>query len=494
MLHSRHIALAVLSCALFGGNPAQAAELTDVVDAFDTANDNPFDFHIEPSFQQFRQTATIAREGGCEDCSEPTTVFRREMDYQRVRSELDFDIQFGLAPDLEFHVRIPVVISDQRTLEYAAGVTENNSNIDPSDRRIADDLDPSRNDFYDGNVTGDSRTHFGTYRFFELPDDGVKRSGLGDILVGIAWAPWNDQRHPHAASLRLGVDYLAPTGKPAGGDNTGGGGGAHELQVSLATSRRVHQFVEPYFSFEYAQPFAASTGPFAQSSQNSDTRAPGGRLDIGSGTEIVLFEDLESAQRYTFDLGFAFGYQLEGRAYTPLSDALARSNCNGLTAGEAGFPSDAGAAGGTNGNGYDPAPDVLPENAACGWVAQAPGNVVDDGSDLRADWTYAHNGITDVEGHARVGGHTGFNLQVSEYLELRMAVDIRWVNAHMITVADSGRDGDGTNVVELDPAPSGNTSVERNPFYNLTLDAVGRRFRVENEVDITWGLTAAFQF
>lgn len=494
MLQPRHIALAALSCSVLIASPTEAAEVTEVVDAFDTANDNPFDFHIEPSFRQFRERATIARESGCDDCDEDITVFRREMDYTRVRSQMDFDLQLGLARDLEFHVRIPVVISDRRTLEYAAGVTEDNSNVDPSDRRIADDLDPNLADYYDGNVPGDTRTHFGTYRFFELPHDGVKRSGLGDILVGIAWAPWNDERHPHAASLRLGVDYLAPTGKAAGGDNTGVGGGAHELQVSLAASRRLHEFVDPYFSFSFAQPFAATTGPFAENSQNSDTRAPGGRLDIGTGTEIVLFEDVATRQRYTFDLGFAFGYQLEGRDYTPLSDALARSNCNGLTAGEAGFPNEAGDRGGTDGNGYDPGGDVLPGDAACAWVVQAPGNVVDDSSDLRADWTYAHNGITDVEGHANIGGHTGFNLQVSEYIELRMAVDVRWVNAHMITVADSGRDGDGTDVVELDPAPSGDTSVERNPFYNLTLDAVGRRFRVENQVDITWGLTAAFQF
>ena len=494
MPQTRHIALSALSCALLIGSAVEAAEVTEVVDAFDTANDNPFDLHIEPSFRQSRQRATIAREGGCEDCDEATTVFRREMDYSRVRSEMDFDIQLGLARDLEFHIQIPVVISDRRSLEYASGVTQDNSNVDPSDRRIADDLDPALNDFYDGNVPGDARTHFGTYRFFELPHDGVKRAGLGDILVGLAWSPWNDQRHPHAASLRLGVDYLAPTGKAAGGDNTGVGGGAHELQVSLAASRRLHEFVEPYFTFAFAQPFAASTGPFAENSPNSDTRAPGGRLDVGTGTEIVLFEDHETHQRYTFDLGFAFGYQLEGRDYTPLSDALARSNCNGLSAAEAGFPIDAGDDGGTNGNGYDPGADVLPENAACGWVVQAPGNVVNDSSDLRGDWTYAHDGISDVEGHANVGGHTGFNLQVSEYIELRMAVDIRWVNAHMITVADSGRDGDGSDVVELDPAPAANTSVERNPFYNLALDAVGRRFRVENEVDITWGLTAAFQF
>ncbi|MFT6399517.1 MAG: hypothetical protein ACJAYU_004284, partial [Bradymonadia bacterium] len=369
MAYRRHITAAALSGALLLSPVADAAEITEVVDAFDTANDNPFDFHIEPSFRQVRERATIARESGCDDCGDaPTTEFRREMDYERVRSEMNFDLQLGLARDLEFHVRIPLIISDQRTLEYADGVNEDNSNVDPSNRRIADDLDPGVDDYYDGDVVGDDRTHFGTYRFFDLPNDGVKRSGLGDIVVGFAWAPWNDQRQPHAATMRFGVDYLAPTGKAASGDNTGVGGGAHELQISLAASRRVHEFVEPYFHFSFAQPFAAGSGPFSQDSRNSETQAPGGRLDIGTGTEIVLFEDEDSNQRYTFDLGFAFGYHLEGRDYTPLSDALARSNCNGLSAAEAGFPADPGSLGGADGNGYNPGADVLPEDAGCAWV------------------------------------------------------------------------------------------------------------------------------
>ena len=501
----RHIPLAVACCALAIGADAWAAEVTEVVDAFDTANDNAFDLHIEPSFRQYRERATIARESGCgDDCDSPTTVFQRqttvfgrEMDYQRVRSQMEFDLQLGLARDLEFHVMVPVVISDRRTLEYANGVTAENSNVDPSDARIADDLDSSgvERDYYDGIYENDDpRRHFGTYRFFDLPNDGPQRAGLGDLAMGLAWAPWNNERHPHAASLRIGVDYLAPTGEAAEGDNTGVGGGTHELQVSLAASRRVHEFVDPYFTFAYAQPFASNTGPFADSSPNSDTRAPGGRIDLGTGAEIVLFEGLDTDQRYTFDIGFAFGYQLEGRDYTPISDALATSDCNGLSAADAGFDGSAGTVGGTDGNAYNPSEDVLAENAACAWVVQQPGNVIDDSSDIRSNWTYAHNGISDVEGHANIGGHTGFNLQVSEYIEFRMGVDVRWVNAYLITVADSGRDGDGDDVVELDPAPGGEEAVERNPFYNLALDSVGRRFRVENEVRITWGLTAAFQF
>lgn len=487
-------ALTATGISALPAGQARAAEITDVVDAFDEENDNPFDFHIEPTFRQTFERGIIAREAGCEDCDEPATVFRRELDYRRVRTILDFDFQIGLQRDLELHIGLPLVISDRRTLEYAQGVTARNSAVDPSDERIAADLDPNIRDYYDGPDNGDNRTHFGTYRYFDVPDDGVRRSGLGDMTIGIAWAPFSDQRNPHNATLRLGVDYLAPTGKPARGDNTGAGRGVHELQVSIAASRRIREFAEPYFGFSYTQPFAASGGLFAEDSPNSESRAPGGRMDFTAGTEIVLFEDAETAQHYSWDLGINFGYSFEGRDYSPISDALSRSDCNGLSAGDAGFAGNGAGSGGTDGNAYDPDPStVTVDDAACAWVVQQPGNEAGNSSADRAAWTYEHDGITDIEGYARLGGHTRFNMQFSRYVELRIGVGLEWQTPHLLTSADSGRDADGDDIVELDPDPA-DGDVERNPFYNLTLDPVGRRFRIEGALDITWDLALAFQF
>ncbi|MCB9531625.1 MAG: hypothetical protein H6700_07655 [Myxococcales bacterium] len=481
-------AAASLSSAVFAP-PARAAEVTDVVDAFDAETNDPIDFHIEPTFRHSTETGTIAREHGCLDCTEPQVDFRRELDYRTVRSELDFDFQLGLHRDLELHARLPVVISQRTTLTYADGVNEDNSSFAPSDSEIAADLDPDVRDYYDGPSGSTDGTHFGTYSLFDVPNDGPKRSGLGDLSVGIAWAPFNDERQTWGSSLRLGVDYVAPTGRPAKGDNTGVGRGVHELQLSLAASRRVAQYVEPYFTFDFSQPFAARNGLFAESSPNSTTRAPGGRLGFGAGTELILFDDPASGQHYSFDVGFGFGYTLEGRDYSPISDALATSACNGLTGSQAG-PDRYG---GANGNAYTPEPDgVTAENAACAWVTQRPANIVEDDGTI-GDRVYSHDGITDIEGHADLSGHTGVNLQFSPYVELRFRLDLDWISPHLITAADAGRDGDSSEVVELDPDPE-EGAVERNPFYDLTMDAVGRRLRQEGALDVTWALTAAFQF
>ena len=485
--------LTALAVATLVSHGAQAAEITEVVDAFDEANDNPFDFHIEPSIRQSYDRGVIARETGCDDCDEPATVFRRDLDYRRVQTIMDFDFQIGLNRDLELHIGLPLVLSDRRTLEYADGVSPANSAVDPSDQRIADDLDPSIRDYYDGPDTGDARRQFGTYRYFDVPDDGVRRSGLGDMTVGLAWAPFNNDVNPHVATLRFNLDYVAPTGKPARGNNTGVGRGVHELQVGLSASRRYVEYVEPYFAFSYAHPFAAKNGLFAANSPNSETQAPGGRMDFNFGTEILLFEDLESDQVYSWDLGVNFGYNFPGRDYTPLSDALARSECNGLSAGDVGYVGSGGGTGGTNGNAYNPAATLDPDMAACGWVAQRPGNVLDDTSADRALWTYAHDGISDVDGYARMGAHTRFNLQFSRYIELRLGVQMEFQTPHLLNTADSGRDTGGDDIVDLDPDPA-DGDIERNPFYDLSMDPVGRRFRIEGAFNIGWDAVLAFQF
>lgn len=487
------------TCALFAllasSAPVLGAELTDVVDAFDDEANNPFDFHIEPGFSQRVERGLITREAGCspatepDRCSSPATVFNRELDYRRVINTVDFDFQFGLYRDLEFHFNLPIVTHDQRTLEYADGVNASITTVNPSDERVINDLDPNTSDIY-----GD---FFGTYQYFDVPNDGASRSGVGDVTVGVAWSPYNDRRVPQRANLTFAFDYMAPTGTPARRTNTGVGRGIHELQFGVAASRRFESYLDPYFGFRFALPIAAGNGLF-ESTPNSLRTAPGARFETTSGTEIILYDAPDSDQVYSIDVGFDFGYTLEGREYGPLFDALNGSPCNGLTPAEAGYP-----ASGPDGNAYPPAgtdlADIDPSDAACAWVVQQPGNAEAELNATRADTPYIHDGITDIEGFASVGGHVGFNLQFSRYVELRFHTGFSWDTPHFITAADAGRDRDGPDpetgevVVQLDPTPADGV-VERNPNYNLALDAVGRRFRIENAVNLDWGFKLAFQF
>jgi len=467
--------------------PTHGAEITDVLDAFDYENDNPFDFNIEPGFRQQIERGRITREAGCSSTEEPdrcpdgdVTLFNRELDYRRVTNFVDIDVRLGLYRDLEFYVGIPIVVSDRRALEYADDVSGLNTTVNPDRGRVLADLDPSTSDIY-----GD---YFGTYTLFNVPDDGIRRSGMGDMALGLRWSPFNDSRNKHAANLTVGFEYVAPTGKPARRTNRGAGRGVHEVAFSIAASRRFTTYLDPYFGLSFRLPIAASSGLF-EAHPNSSTTAPGASFLTTAGTELVMAEDEDRGTYYSFDLGVDFGYTFEGRDYSPLFDALGQSRCNNLTPAQAGYGS-----GGPDGNAYRPGPELDPNDVGCAWVVQQPGNAQTTRGQTPGSTPYVHDGITDVEGYASIGGHTGFNLQFSPYVKFQFATFLRYQTPHYITAASAGRDADGDGVVNLDPDPDAPAVAERNPNYNLALDSVGSRFRFENSLLIGWKINLAFQF
>ena len=481
------LALCVLVgvCLFTVHGPASAAEITDVVDAFD--GEDLFDFHLEPRFEQHIQRGTVIREAPCtpdpngppeafqnaDKCpDEATVIFTRELDYERIISELDIEFQFGIWKDLEFHVVLPIVISDTRSLQFAAGegprnVSQENSTIDPTDTFITDDLD-------DGGL-------FSTYRFFSIGNElvGPDRSGLGDLVFGFSWNPFNQERSPHLATLRLAFDYRAPTAEPAMRTNTSVGRGVHEFVFNVSASRRYH-IVEPYFGVTYILPVPTSDSLFQDHGGGQTTTGPGQRAEITGGVELVLFENIPRQQIFTFAAGFTFGFTAEGRDYSPISDALTGSLCNGVTPDEAGYALD--------GSPFEPPSNTPINDAACGWMAQQPSNRHPNPGAGEGEQQYFHDGITSVESFGTIGAHFGLNFQISPYVELRVATDIETETEHFLTAARTGRDRDGDDEVDF------NNPNERSPVYNPTLDGVGRRLRVESVFNIDWSAVIAFQF
>jgi hypothetical protein len=482
-------ALAALS--LFAPNrPAEAADLTEVADAFDEENDNPFDFRITPTFQQRIERGRITREGGCgrsEGGCELSngerldrTIYTRELDYRRVVNTLNIDLAVGLYHDLEARIHLPIVIGDQRRLSFANGVNPTNSTVAPDSDQVAGDLNPAFADVY-----GD---YFGTYQFFGVPNDEQERAGFGDMGIGLSWSPFSERRNPHTATVTLAFDYFAPTGTPARATNDGVGRGVHELQFGIAASKRLRTWFDPYFGMRFNLPIPATNGLF-ESHPNSRTTGPGASFLITSGTEIIMASAAD--YHYTFDFGMKFGYQLEGRDYSPLFDALAGSSCNGRTAASAGYDER-----GPDGNPFRPDSTFSQRDAACAWVVQQPANgrTRAGGGALAANTAYSHDGITDIDGFGTIGGHIGLLLQFNRFVQFRFRTDFDWQTPHLLTKASPGRDANNDGVVDLNPTPDAGVAVERNPFYNPTIDAVGRRFRLENSVHISWQLGLRIMF
>jgi len=513
------IATIVAASAVLSAAPTvvRAADITDVVDAAD--GDDPFDFHIEPRFTSTLKRAKITREAPCNPeaideptvdqasdprsrtrfprlvestrCTEPSVVFNKEVRAWEEISQLDILAQIGLFRDVEFHLELPIIFVDQRGVAFAGNggdrtkpiVDATNSSVDPSDSRIIDDIRLNE----DLSVNG---AEFTTFRLFDVQGDGNKgpeRSGFGDMKIGVAWNPFNDERDDTKATLKLGFDYLIPSGDVAKGGNTAVGRGVHELQWTFASSKRF-KYMEPYFQVHYALPLASANSLFQKEGAGQTLEQPGQRAEIQFGSEFIPFEDVEKGHKFQIDLGLSFAYTAEGRDYSLLFDAFANSSCNGLS------PNDIREAVARikNNNAED---RETVAKAACAWVLDGPANadgtpVFDTFAESSQAVTFSHDGITDYEAFGTFGAHLGFYVQAARYVQFRGKLRLQHEQEHFITAARTGVDSseDENSTVRFD------NPDERNPFYSTTLDGVGNRFRVEETTIFTWSIALALQF
>ena len=85
-------------------------------------------------------------------------------------------------------------------------------------------------------------------------------------------------------------------------------------------------------------------------------------------------------------------------------------------------------------------------------------------------------GVTETQAYGSFGGNLGLNVQVGKYARFRGLFGLAIDEPHFITFAGAGVDRDGDHNVSLDPNA---TPREVNIFYRDSIDAPGRRFKVE---------------
>lgn len=515
--------LAQMVCLVGLTQGAMAADFTNLVDAADDFDDydastyKGFDFHLEPSFRMDIGSAEIVREYPCvptgheslEDslvasnprlqrsstlCSEPRSIYLKEMEYAESTQALDLTLRAGLYKDLELRLKLPYVFSTSRGLKYAANVTAQNSSVDPA---TADIKRNAERNFANGSGPAQYSAQldqFNSFRFFDLPDNGdfatVERSGMADPSLGIHWAPFNDERDDTKATLVLGLDYVLPLGTTSLGANDSVGRGVHEFQWKVAASKRF-RWIDPYFGLQYFLPVAGADSPIREVDPNNIGQiftAPPQRGLITFGTEFIPHEDLAKGARYALDLRLVFGYTSDGRDYNPMFDHIAQSACAGKTAQQVRPQFDA------EGN-LTNADDV-----ACAWILREPANAqprpqydITESLVTENASVYAPSGIMTVEGHGTFGASAGLHMQPSPYFQFRANVGFSHRQQHFITNSRTGKNDPATG--DQTVALTGEDAArERNPVYNPSYDSPGSRFRVQGYN--TWNilLTTAMQF
>ncbi len=223
----------------------ETAEVTSVVDAFD--RDNPFDLHITVGFTQTWKRADIHRETELNQPGLSTGGFVANTEniarYSQDLSVLDVGADIGLFRDLALVFRLPIILSDSRSLGDLDGSVNNPQRLqDPTGATL-----------------------------FKVPFQSPTRSGIDYFSVGLDWAITNQQRDWTKPTWAIGIEGRFGVGDPLHACNATGGGtpscpnpanladttsrspgvsrAMYSLVAKTVISRR-YGYVEPYTGFD----------------------------------------------------------------------------------------------------------------------------------------------------------------------------------------------------------------------------------------------------
>jgi len=413
-LTSLFAGLLLLACLAL---PARGAEITTVMSSADQGD--PFDGWLYQSYQWQLRKSRITREYIKTDPGIGNSLgFAKELDSERTIHSIDINARFGLYKGLELFFVFPIVISDSTNLEFPADVGPDNSTVAPKGK-------PS---------------------LFDMPNGGTKRSGFGDMSLGIRYAPFEQWRDEYYPTWLIGFTYTIPTGKIKRADNSAVGAGIHTLKLETVVSRRI-RFAEPYFGLSGNLRIPSSNSLFKKYGPSQDKIWPGSDLGLTLGVEFFPWDapraDGKKARYFSIDIGVSAVYTFQGRAYTDLFEAFGSSSCTGLTS--------------CTGN----------SNKGLTQYDRTLGN------DPNPEITFM-DGITTVGAYGTYSAWAGFNLQPIEYFSISFRFTYSYETAHYLTYSNVGRDLDGLKGVEYKNSLGDN---EYNPVYNSTVDDPGHRFK-----------------
>jgi hypothetical protein len=441
----------------------ETAEVTSVVDAFD--RDNPFDLHITVGFTQTWKRADIHRETELNQPGLSTGGFVANTEniarYSQDVSILDVGADIGLFRDLALVFRLPIILSDARSLGDLDGSTKNPQRLqDPTGSPL-----------------------------FQVPFQSPTRSGIDYFSVGLDWAITNQQRDWTKPTWAIGVEGRFGVGDPLHACNATGGGTPscpNPANLSDTTSRspgvsramyglvaktvisRRYGYVEPYTGFDALFEFPRSDSDFGSAVNPSDIK--GALVStppiVGTftlGMELIPWERREAFQRLVFDFRVQGIYSSPGRDYTELFDALGSSLAPTLRA---------------------PNPSAYVSNGMGGSVA-----------DTTQPPVY-FTGITDQAAFGAFSAHANMTWQAGEYVKFALGGGVRFNESHVITAADPCNPNVTPTSGTAGPCQttSGELTGIPNPNYHAVIDTPGRRFSVDNTVIGQFNVSATIMF
>lgn len=502
--------LAVLPGQALANEPKKASEprimnepgeITNVVDAFDNENDNPFDVHLTLGFQYSTLGAKILRENFIDQAGLSsgrfTTALMNVAQYKETTSRLNTRVDVGLYKDIGLYLRMPLILSNNREL----------TDLDGSAKQQGTVLAGAPN--ADGS---------GYEQLFSLPFKSPTRSGIEYLATGIDFGIFNQARDPSKPTWVFGVEGRFTVSEPmhacgsagtglnqkntqvacaspgdmnrngAGNDvgslpgsmktvdeqgqtleGTGGSRkpgvarGTTALEIHSLMSRRV-KYVEPYGGFRALLEFANKSSDYGQTNLEAVlTSSPPLQGWMIVGIMFHPFEQREQFQRLSFDLRFTGAYRSEGRDYTPLFDALGSSDAPSVRR-----PNFS---------------DYRSPGASQVVGGREVNSVVNPGSQK----VYV-TGLTDASAHGTFTVSGSAQFQAAEMIKFQLGVGYTYVQPHLITGDQPCNPNFKNDITRSGPCQSSSssgTTISRsatgipNPLYRPAMDIVGRRFMMD---------------
>lgn len=484
----RRLCVALLGGVLFalpGGAAAQSEQpdgqlrlmrephsYVDVIDAFD--GDDPFDLNITVGFRHVREWGTLQRERGTwapggADPHRHSQLWQNIARHEHVQSIIDVGLDIGIFRDLAIYGRLPIILSDTRSLTPT-------SDFDPRALIVDNDGD-GMSDPDPNGVPMPPLFELGSG--FESPH----RFGLDYIAAGLAWSIMNQNRQRELPTWILMIEGRFNVGDPLvacdgsrcrtwsyaenerrwsfedGPTSAGMTRGTNALRIETRSSWRT-RYVEPYAGLAFQIEWPANAERFflpAGGLAGIVNERPPILGELTGGIAIIPWENRADWQRFTIDLRVHGRYVSEGREYSPLFDALGTSNNPYLT---------------------EPAVEGDPSRSA----------------NLR---TVPFFGLTDVQSHAELGGHLGIEVRAARYVRFALGATLWYVQPYTLTFADACNPNFDIDTIDPggnDPRRGTCASGVINPNHRPVLDTPGQRFRMDEQLrfDVAFSATAQF--
>jgi hypothetical protein len=441
---------------------SEPTSFTDVIDAFDDRD--PFDVNITIGFLRTWEFGRVQRERNDPEAAtgRMSQHWHDVADWNHEVNQLLLGLDVGIFRDLAIYSRLPVILSDDRTLTAVSG-------LDPID--LSDRVDRM------------------PYFSLDAPFRSPTRSGVDYLAAGLAWSILNQHRDRNVPTWVVMVEGRFNLGEPMHACNPSGeclgsqvfrdpmdpnnpmngrvvragdpgvGRGTNGLRLEMRSSYR-YEFIEPYAGLAFQIEWPGSGDRYFLPSGSLagfiNQRPPIlGRLTVGLA--VIPWEDRQHWQRFSVDLRFTGDYISEGRDYSPLFDALGSSTHPALA-----YPTLEGQ------------PDMVRGTEG-----------------LRAVSFY---GLTDTELHARLGFHVLVEVQAARYVRFGVSGSVYHSTPYIITFADACNPN-------VDAPPGGDERLVGtcrsgiiNPHHRPTIDLPGQRFRMEGVTQVDLAITATAQF